>query len=269
MTPRPITPVDAAPGRPEGPAVRVTIVTLDRHLAGAAARAEAALRAEIPGLTLTLHAASVWGEDAEALERCRADIASADVVIATMLFMEDHIEAVMPALMARRERCDAMAAVLCGGEASKATRLGRLDMAADQRGVMALLKRLRGGSKASSTAPKAAPKPGGGAGQMAMLRRLPKILRYIPGAAQDLRAFFLTMQYWLAGSEENLANLVRFLIDRYAAGPRAALRGALAPEPPREYPEVGLYHPELPGKTAERLEALAPLSAGAPAGRPR
>ena len=51
-----------------------------------------------------------------------------------------------------------------------------------------MLKRLRGSKTKSS-----------GAGQMAMLRRLPKLLRFLPGAAQDLRAYFLTMQYWLSG----------------------------------------------------------------------
>ncbi len=61
---------------------------------------------------------------------------------------------------------------------------------------------------------------------MAMLRRMPKLLRFIPGTAQDVRAYFLTLQYWLAGSEENIANLVRCLVDRYADGPRRHLRGA-------------------------------------------
>ena len=60
-----------------------------------------------------------------------------------------------------------------------------------------------------------------------MLRRLPKILRFIPGTAQDVRAYFLTLQYWLAGSERTSRNMVRFLVDRYADGPRAALRGTL------------------------------------------
>ncbi len=55
-----------------------------------------------------------------------------------------------------------------------------------------------------------------------MLRRLPKILRFIPGTAQDVRAYFMTLQYWLAGSEENIAGLVHFLVDRYADGPRAS-----------------------------------------------
>ena len=62
---------------------------------------------------------------------------------------------------------------------------------------------------------------------MKMLRRLPQILRFIPGTAQDVRAYFLTLQYWLAGSDDNVANMVRLLVDRYADGPRRALRGAL------------------------------------------
>ena len=41
-----------------------------------------------------------------------------------------------------------------------------------------------------------------------------------------MRAYFLTLQYWLAGSEENIANLVRFLVNRYADGANAGLRGA-------------------------------------------
>ena len=55
---------------------------------------------------------------------------------------------------------------------------------------------------------------------MKMLRELPKLLRFIPGTAQDLRAYFLTLSYWLAGSSDNLANMVALLVNRYAAGPR-------------------------------------------------
>ena len=71
--------------------------------------------------------------------------------------------------------------------------------------------------------------------QMKMLRKLPKILRFIPGTAQDVRAYFLTLQYWLAGSQENIAALVHMLVDRYAAGPRAALRGQAKPAEPTEF----------------------------------
>ena len=82
--------------------VRVVIVTMDSHLAGAVDRARASLKADLPGLDLSIHAADEWGSDDAALERCNAAIATGDIVIATMLFLEDHIRAVEPALAARR-----------------------------------------------------------------------------------------------------------------------------------------------------------------------
>ena len=115
-------------------------------------------------------------------------------------------------------------------------------------GPLAWLKKLRGSSGAGS-------KAGAGAQQMAMLRRLPHLLRLIPGKAQDVRAYFLCMQYWLAGSDENIAAMVAFLVDRYADGPRSALRGTLAVASPAVYPENGLYHPKLPDRlTAQKSE---------------
>ena len=226
--------------------VRVAVVTLDSHLALVAGRAAAALAGEFPGLTLTLHAASTFhGEPAE-LARCLDAIANADIVVATMLFMDDHIAAVLPALTARRDHCDAMVCLMSAGEVMRLTRMGRFAMAAKDGGITGLLKKLRG-SKG---------KHASGASQMKMLRRLPKLLRFIPGTAQDVRAYFLAMQYWLASSDENVAGLVRLLVSRYCAGARAALRSDRAVPPPAEYPEVGLYHPALPGRMSERLADL-------------
>jgi magnesium chelatase subunit H len=241
----------------EDTAIRVVIVTLDGHLSGATDRAARSLREDLPGLDLTLHAASEWGSDDDALGRCLHDIERGDIIIVTMLFMEDHIQAVLPALQARREACDAMVGAMCAGEVVKLTKLGPLRMDAKQGGVTALLKKLRGSMKKKDD--KASDS---GAGQMAMLRRIPQILRFIPGKAQDLRSYFLTLQYWLAGSEDNVANMVRFLVDRYADGPRRVLRGQTRPEAPAEYPEVGLYHPDMPGRIGEDANRL-PMPDGA------
>ncbi|MFC7333580.1 magnesium chelatase subunit H [Rhodocista pekingensis] len=226
--------------------VRVVIVTLDNHLAGSVERAGRTLAKDIPGLVLSLHSAAEWGDDPEALERCREDIAQGDIIIATMLFMEPHIQAVMPALKARRDNCDAMVCCMSAGEVMRLTRLGRFSMSGEAKGPLALLKKLRGSQKEGSN----------GAGQMAMLRRIPQILRFIPGPAQDVRAYFLTLQYWLAGSDENVVNMVRYLVDRYADGPRASLRGTLKAQAPAEYPEIGVYHPRMSGRIADRLDKL-------------
>jgi magnesium chelatase subunit H len=240
--PKPISADSAVP-------VRVVIVTMDTHLASATERAHRMLLKDMPGLSIALHAASEWGHDAQALAQCRCDIARADIVINAMLFMEDHFTGVLPDLWARRDNCDAMVSVLSAAEVMKLTRIGRFSMAGEKSGgALAFLKRLRGSGKDKNTT--------AGARQVKMLKRLPKILRFIPGTAQDVRAYFITLQYWLAGSDDNVANMIRMLIDRYADGPRRVLRGAFKVAPPIEYPDMGVYHPRMKGRIGERAEAI-------------
>ena len=228
----------------------VVLLTLDRHAAGPAARVAPNLAADFPGLTLKIHAAAEWAKDDEALEKAKADIGSAHLIVSSVIFLEEHIQAILPALKARRDACDAFAGIIADQEIVQLTKMGDLDMMRPATGAMALLKKLRP-AKSSGSA---------GAGQMKMLRRIPKILRLIPGKSQDLRAWFLTMQYWLGGSDDNIESLVRFLISRYASRPE--WRGVAA-DAPVEYPEVGLYHPDLPGHhIATDLEDLPQRGTG-------
>ena len=210
--------------------IRVTVVTMDSHMSTALTAAADRVAFEVPGLSLSVHTADHW-DDRACLDACIADIGRADIVVASMLFLDDHIRAVLPALEARREACDAMVCCMSAGEVVRLTKLGKFSMAAGQGGPMAMLKKLRGSSKPGSS----------GRGQMKMLKRLPRMLRFIPGTAQDMRSYFLAMQYWLSGSEENYANMLRMLVGKYA---RAASGAKLQIAAPVEYPEIGLYHPE-------------------------
>ena len=227
------------------------LVTLDNHVTASVERAAKSLAKDAPGLNVSVHAAADWNSENDALERCKEDIAKGDIIVVTMVFLEDQISAVLPALEARRDHCDAMICCMSGAEIVKLTRMGKFTMDGEAKGPVALLKRLRGKTgKAKSSA---------GAQQLTVLRQLPKILRFIPGTAQDLRAYFLTLQYWLAGSEENLRRMMAFLIDRYACDERAALHGQLKTENPVDYPDVGLYDPkaketifENPGRARKR-----------------
>ncbi|MFK7915683.1 MAG: DUF3479 domain-containing protein, partial [Pseudomonadales bacterium] len=219
----------------------VTIVTLDNHLSSTVDRAQHTLQKQLPGLRLTLHAAARWAEDPKALQRCIRDINQADIVIANMLFMEEQIEPVLAALQARRNRCDAMICLLAAPEVCQLTHMGSLDMSKPQGAGMAWLKKLRGRSSgANGKGPS-----GNGEKQMAMLRRLPQLLRFIPGTAQDLRLYFLCMQYWLLGSDANIGNMVRMLAARYSAERVGKAFSAKKVPAPIQYPDNGIYHPAL------------------------
>jgi hypothetical protein len=119
--------------------------------------------------------------------------------------------------------CDAMVCCMSAGEVVKLTRSAASTWTAPRRAADGAAEALRGKKEGSGAA--------GGPDEDAA--PLPQILRFIPGTAQDVRAYFLTLQYWLAGSEENIANMVRLLVDRYADGPRAAARHAEGRAPGR------------------------------------
>ncbi|MEE4348283.1 MAG: magnesium chelatase subunit H, partial [Paracoccaceae bacterium] len=219
------------------PGYRVVIVTLDSHAFGPVERVMHSLLRDYPGLNVSIHAAAEWGETPGSFEAAELAVASADIVVANLLFLEEHVARILPALERRRDACDAMIGVIADASIVKLTKMGALDMMKPASGTMQLIKKLRGSSKPSSSS---------GQQKMAMLRRLPKMLRFIPGTSQDLRAWFLTMQYWLGGTDENVEAMLRFLLNRYArdTGWKPAPKAAA----PVEYPDCGLYHPDLPGR---------------------
>ncbi|MFK8014137.1 MAG: magnesium chelatase subunit H [Gammaproteobacteria bacterium] len=221
---------------PDTASLRIVIVTMDTHLSGAVDKARRELRGRLDGLSLTLHAASEYAASERKLAQVKADIAAADIIVVSMLFLEDHFLPILEDLEARRDDSDALICAMSAPEVVKLTKVGAFDMAKPASGLTGLLKRLRGNPKKSAV---------GGQSQMKMLRRLPRILRLIPGTAQDVRAYFLTLQYWLGGSPENVLNMVAYLIGRYGSALPAELRASIKANPPVEYPEVGVYHPRM------------------------
>jgi magnesium chelatase subunit H len=225
------------------PGYRFVIVTLDNHAAGPAERVADRLAADYPGLTVSIHAAAEWAENPAALEAAKDAVRHGDIVVANLLFMEEHVAAILPELQARRDHCDAMIGVIADTSVVHLTRMGNVDMSKPASGLMAMLKKLKPTAKKTSA----------GESQMKMLRRLPKILAFIPGKAQDLRAYFLTMQYWLGGSDDNVEQMIRFLVSRYSKDEIWRRKKAAAPI---DYPDVGLYHPALPARITTRLADL-------------
>ena len=135
------------------PSVRVVIVTHGQP-SGRRRRARAIERwcKCMPGLKLSVHAAAEWGDDRARWSAASDDIAEGDIVIATMLFMEDHF---LPSC----RRCKRAATLRRDG----LRHVGRRSHATDAHGQlqhgrhsraapMALLKRLRGKPKRNSEA---------------------------------------------------------------------------------------------------------------------
>jgi len=222
----------------------IVIITLDSHSVQPCHAASQRMLADFPGLSIEIFAAAEWGEQPHKLHAAIQAIETADIVIANLLFLEDHVKPILPAMEKRRDHCDAMIGVICDAALVKLTKMGALDMSSPQSGALKLLKKLRGSSKPNSET---------GESKMRMLRRLPKILKFIPGKAQDLRSWFLIMQYWLGGTDDNVEGMLRMLLSRYCSLPD--WRGGVITDP-KMYADVGLYHPDLPNRITTELADL-------------
>ena len=222
---------------------RFVILTLDSHAAGPAERVAPALEADFPGLQVQIHAAAEWAENPGALEAARDAVLHADIIVCNLLFLEDQVMGLMPELKARRDSVDAFIGVVADQALVSMTRMGDLDMSRPASGFMKILKKLKPNTKRSSSSE----------ASMKILRRLPQILKLLPGKAQDLRAYFLVMQYWLGGSDDNIREMIRFVVSRYARDPQWNRVQAAAPI---QYPDVGLYHPDLPARITTDAAAL-------------
>ena len=221
----------------------LVMLTLDAHSVGSIERIKNRFRKLYPELEIIVHAAASWEEDPNSLLKTREDLARANMVLITLVFLEDHISAILPDLKKARENCDLMLGLVSSKEIVNLTKMGSLDMSKPSSGVLKFLKKLRGNKN----------KVTGGEKQMAILRQIPKVLKFLPGKAQDLRAYFLSMQYWLAGSEENIESLFCYLLSRYSS---LDYNSEMEIKSPIEYPETGLYHPDLPAKITEKVSEI-------------
>ncbi|MEP6781666.1 MAG: magnesium chelatase subunit H [Gemmatimonadaceae bacterium] len=228
--------------------IRFVIVTLDAHLAGAVERAATSLTNEGVAIDLRIHVASDWMRDKSTIEICKQDLRQADLIVVTQLFMEEQVAAIGATLAARADECDAVMVALSAAELMKCTRMKGFSMGASSSdssawSPMSLMRRMMGGKRTEGSS---------GERQMRALRRVPKLLKYVPGTSQDVRAYYLMLQYWLAGSSENIANMIRYFVSRYANA-KTAIRNIDAP---KEYPEVGAYHPDLAGRVVATVGEL-------------
>ncbi|MFN9545761.1 MAG: magnesium chelatase subunit H [Cyanobacteriota bacterium] len=179
-----------------------------------------------------------------------ADVAAADVFIASLIFIEDLAQKVVEAVAPHRDRLKAAVVFPSMPEVMRLNKLGSFSMA-----------QLGQSKSAIAQFMKKRKEKGGSAGfqdaMLKLLNTLPTVLKYLPvEKAQDARSFMLSFQYWLGGTPDNLRNFLLMLADKYVFAGGAAERPALQVADPVVFPDLGIWHPLAPGMFEDLKEYL-------------
>jgi magnesium chelatase subunit H len=178
-----------------------------------------------------------------------ADVAEADVFIASLIFIEDLAQKVVEAVAPHRDRLKAAVVFPSMPEVMRLNKLGTFSMAQ------------LGQSKSAIASFMKKRKEAGGAGfqdaMLKLLNTLPTVLKYLPvEKAQDARSFMLSFQYWLGGTPDNLRNFLLMLADKYVFPRSSEGRPELQVADPVVFPDLGIWHPLAPGMFEDLKEYL-------------
>ena len=179
-----------------------------------------------------------------------ADVAAADVFIASLIFIEDLAQKVVDAVAPHRDRLKAAVVFPSMPEVMRLNKLGTFSMA-----------QLGQSKSAIAQFMKKRKEKGGSAGfqdaMLKLLNTLPTVLKYLPvEKAQDARSFMLSFQYWLGGTPDNLRNFLLMLADKYVFAASAGERPALQVVDPVVFPDLGIWHPMAPAMFEDLKEYL-------------
>jgi magnesium chelatase subunit H len=180
-----------------------------------------------------------------------ADVAAADVFIASLIFIEDLAQKVVEAVAPHRDRLKAAVVFPSMPEVMRLNKLGSFSMAQlgqSKSAISQFMKKRRekGGSSA-----------GFQDAMLKLLNTLPAVLKYLPvEKAQDARSFMLSFQYWLGGTPDNLRNFLLMLADKYVFPRGEADRPELSVADPVVFPDLGIWHPLAPAMFEDIKEYL-------------
>jgi magnesium chelatase subunit H len=191
-------------------------------------------------------------ENYAGLER---DMASANIFIASLIFIEDLAEKVVAAVEPHRDRLDVSVVFPSMPAVMRLSKMGSFSLAQLGQSKSAIGEFMK----------KRKAKAGAGSfqdGMLKLLNTLPNILKYLPmEKAQDARNFMLSFQYWLGGTPENLENFLLMLTDRYVFKENDTLNsadsaGQIKYQDPVTFPDMGIWHPLAPQMFEDLKEYL-------------
>ena len=177
--------------------------------------------------------------DPQNFEDFKKDIASADVFIASLIFIEDLAQKVVEAVEPHRDSLKAAVVFPSMPEVMRLNKLGSFTMAqlGQTKSIIGDFMKKR--------------KESGGAGfqdsMVKLLNTLPAILKYLPvEKAQDARSFMLSFQYWLGGTPDNLRNFLLMLGNKYVFPEIETTDQTINIAEPEVFPDLGIWHPLAP-----------------------
>ena len=238
---------EAADGRA---VMRAVYVVLEPQYQNALTQAATSLNAQGGDLAIDLSGYLIEElRDPDNYAAFCADVAEADVFVASLIFIEDLAQKVVDAVAPHRDRLKAAVVFPSMPEVMRLNKLGSFSMAQLGQSKSAIANFMRKRKEA------------GGAGfqdaMLKLLNTLPTVLKYLPvEKAQDARSFMLSFQYWLGGTPDNLRNFLLMLADKYVYPKGEDDRPNLEVAEPVVFPDQGIWHPLAPEMFEDLQEYL-------------
>ena len=218
--------------------IKVVYVVLESQYQSALSQAVSTINSNNPNLAIEVSGYLIEElRDPENYEEFKRDMETANIFIASLIFIEDLAQKVIAAVEPYRDRLDVAVVFPSMPEVMRLNKMGSFSLAQLGQSKSAIAQFMR----------KRKEKSGAGFqdGMLKLLRTLPQVLKFLPmEKAQDARNFMLSFQYWLGGSPENLENFLLMLADKYVLKDVDKKNFASATyEAPVVYPDMGIWHP--------------------------
>jgi magnesium chelatase subunit H len=231
--------------------IKVVYVVLESQYQSALSQAVRAINSNHPNLAIEISGYLIEElRDPENYQEFKRDMESANIFIASLIFIEDLAQKVVTAVEPYRDRLDVAVVFPSMPEVMRLNKMGSFSLAqlGQSKSVIAQFMRKR---KEKSGA-------GFQDGMLKLLRTLPQVLKFLPmDKAQDARNFMLSFQYWLGGSPENLENFLLMLADKYVFKDVEKQNFASSTyQAPVVYPDLGIWHPLAPNMFEDVKEYL-------------
>ncbi|NET70306.1 MAG: magnesium chelatase subunit H, partial [Sphaerospermopsis sp. SIO1G2] len=218
--------------------IKVVYVVLESQYQSSLSQAVREINANHPSVAIEISGYLIEElRDSENYEDFKRDIASANIFIASLIFIEELAQKLITAVEPHRDNFDVAVVFPSMPEVMRLNKMGSFSLAqlGQSKSVIANFMKKR---KEKSGA-------GFQDGMLKLLRTLPQVLKFLPiDKAQDARNFMLSFQYWLGGSAENLENFLLMLADKYVLkGEDKEKLAAAEYQAPVVYPDMGIWHP--------------------------